>query len=243
MRNSKRHSIDKTKCVNTKKTIPFQFFITMKKNLFRKFLALFLTGTLLAGVGCKDYDDDIDKLNDRLDELTTGKIATLESQLGSLQTAVDNLKSADDALGKRIDELKSDADANAKDIEALEKAQDQLQKDIDAIEKDLADNYVTKSYLNTTLSSYATTKYVGDAVAAVTNNLGKFTTEKAIQDAINAAKDAAIAAAGDACKDAFQTSFNAAVASANLVNETKLTQAINDYDTKIKQYLEDAITK
>ena len=70
---------------------------------------------MLAGVGCKDYDDDIDKLNDRLDELTTGKIATLESQLGSLQTAVDNLKSADDALGKRIDELKSDADANAKD--------------------------------------------------------------------------------------------------------------------------------
>ena len=198
---------------------------------------------MLAGVGCKDYDDDIDKLNDRLDELTTGKIATLESQLGSLQTAVDNLKSADDALGKRIDDLKSDADANAKDIEALEKAQDQLKKDIDAIEKDLADNYVTKSYLNTTLSSYATTKYVGDAVAAVTNNLGKFTTEKAIQDAINAAKDAAIAAAGDACKDAFQTSFNAAVASANLVNETKLTQAINDYDTKIKQYLEDAITK
>ena len=76
---------------------------------------------MLAGVGCKDYDDDIDKLNDRLDELTTGKIATLESQLGSLQTAVDNLKSADDALGKRIDELKSDADANAKDIEALER--------------------------------------------------------------------------------------------------------------------------
>ena len=46
MRNSKRHSIDKTKCVNTKKTIPFQFFITMKKNLFRKFLALFLTGKI-----------------------------------------------------------------------------------------------------------------------------------------------------------------------------------------------------
>ena len=113
---------------------------------------------MLAGVGCKDYDDDIDKLNNRLDELTTGKIATLESQLSSLQTSVDNLKSADEALGKRIDELKSDADANAKDIEALEKAQEQLQKDIEAIEKDLSDNYVTKSYLNTTLSSYATTK-------------------------------------------------------------------------------------
>ena len=100
---------------------------------------------MLAGVGCKDYYDDIDKLNNRLDELTTGKIATLESQLSSLQTSVDNLKSADEALSKRIDELKSDADANAKDIEALEKAQEQLQKDIEAIEKDLSDNYVTKS--------------------------------------------------------------------------------------------------
>ena len=43
----------------------------MKKNLFRKFLALFLTGTMLAGVGCKDYDDDIDKLNNRVDGLET----------------------------------------------------------------------------------------------------------------------------------------------------------------------------
>ena len=39
---------------------------TMKNNnLFRKFLALFLTGTMLAGVGCKDYDDDIDDINKR----------------------------------------------------------------------------------------------------------------------------------------------------------------------------------
>ena len=52
MRNSKRHSIDKTKCVNTKKTIPFQFFITMKKNLFRKFLALFLTGQIISDLNC-----------------------------------------------------------------------------------------------------------------------------------------------------------------------------------------------
>ena len=38
-------------------------------NLFRKFLALFLTGTMLAGVGCKDYDDDIDDINKKIDEL------------------------------------------------------------------------------------------------------------------------------------------------------------------------------
>lgn len=27
---------------------------------------------MLVGVGCKDYDDDIDKVNDRLDQLETG---------------------------------------------------------------------------------------------------------------------------------------------------------------------------
>ena len=206
-------------------------------------LAVALVGVVAGSVGCKDYDDDIDQLNNRLDELTTGKIATLESQLSSLQTTVDNLKSADDALGKRIDELKSDVDANANDIEALENAQDQLEQDIDAIEKDLSNNYATKNYLNTTLASYATTKYVGDAVAAVTSSLGKFANEKAIQDAIDAAKDAAVKAAGGACKAAFQTSFDSAVAAASLVNEENLEQAITDYDAKIKAYLEEAVTK
>ena len=66
MRNSKRHSIDKTKCVNTKKNNSISILHYYEKKTYsRKFLALFLTGTLLAGVGCKDYDDDIDKLNDR----------------------------------------------------------------------------------------------------------------------------------------------------------------------------------
>lgn len=213
------------------------------KKLWRKVLAVALVGVVAGSVGCKDYDDDIDQLNNRLDELTTGKIATLESQLSSLQTTVDNLKSADDALGKRIDELKSDVDANANDIEALENAQDQLEQDIDAIEKDLSDNYATKSYLNTTLASYATTKAVGDAVAAVTSSLGKFANEKAIQDAIDAAKEAAVTAAGEACKAAFQTSFDSAVAAASLVNEENLGKAITDYDAKIKAYLEEAVTK
>ena len=57
----------------------------MKKNLFRKFLALFLTGTMLAGVGCKDYDDDIDKLNNRVDGLETD-VVTLKTDVTSLKS-------------------------------------------------------------------------------------------------------------------------------------------------------------
>ncbi len=62
----------------------------MKNNLFRKFLALFLTGTMLTGVGCKDYDDDIDDLKGQIDDLK-GKIE-LKADASALQTITDKLK-------------------------------------------------------------------------------------------------------------------------------------------------------
>ena len=194
------------------------------KKIFKNLLALFVTGTMLAGVGCKDYDDDINKINDRLDELTTGKIADIESQISSMQTTIQNLQ----ALETRIKALE-DAQVTDADLQKLQDA-------IDAIEA----NYVTKDYLTTTLGSYATTQYVGDAIKAVTDALGKFTTDEAIQAAIDAAKQAAITAAGDACKAAFQTSFDAALAGA-LEDDGKIGQAFSEYDAEIKQYLTNAI--
>lgn len=196
------------------------------KKIFKNLLALFVTGTMLAGVGCKDYDDDINKINDRLDELTTGKIADIESQISSMQTTIQNLQ----ALETRIKALE-DAQVTEADLQKLQDA-------IDAIEA----NYVTKDYLTTTLGSYATTKYVGDAIKAVTDALGTFTTDEAIQAAIDAAKQAAITAAGDACKAAFQTSFDAALAGA-LADDGEIGKAFSEYDAQIKQYLTDAIEK
>ena len=194
------------------------------KKIFKNLLALFVTGTMLAGVGCKDYDDDINKINDRLDELTTGKIADIESQISSMQTTIQNLQ----ALETRIKALE-DAQVTDADLQKLQDA-------IDAIEA----NYVTKDYLTTTLGSYATTQYVGEAIKAVTDALGSFTTDEAIQAAIDAAKQAAITAAGDACKAAFQTSFDAALAGA-LEDDGKIGQAFSEYDAEIKQYLTNAI--
>lgn len=194
------------------------------KKIFKNLLALFVTGTMLAGVGCKDYDDDINKINDRLDELTTGKIADIESQISSMQTTIQNLQ----ALETRIKALE-DAQVTDADLQKLQDA-------IDAIEA----NYVTKDYLTTTLGSYATTQYVGNAIKAVTDALGSFTTDEAIQAAIDAAKQAAITAAGDACKAAFQTSFDAALAGA-LEEGGAVYTAFQDYDKKIKEYLTNAI--
>ena len=40
------------------------------KKLWRKVLAVALVGVVAGSVGCKDYDDDIDQLNGRVDTLT-----------------------------------------------------------------------------------------------------------------------------------------------------------------------------
>ena len=91
-----------------KKQLIFNSFI-MKKKLLHRVLLLFVSGAMLAGVsGCKDYDDDIDNINNRLDELTTGKIASIESQLGSLQTTVTGLESLSEqvaSIAGKIDGL------------------------------------------------------------------------------------------------------------------------------------------
>lgn len=65
----------------------------MKKNLFTKFLALFLSGTMLASVGCKDYDDDIDGLKGQIEDLK-GKIE-LKADAAALQTVADKIKNVD----------------------------------------------------------------------------------------------------------------------------------------------------
>ena len=197
------------------------------KKIFKNLLALFVTGTMLAGVGCKDYDDDINKINDRLDELTTGKIADIESQISSMQTTIQNLQ----ALETRIKALE-DAQVTDADLQKLQDA-------IDAIEA----NYVTKDYLTTTLGSYATTQDVGKAIKAVTDALGSFTTDEAIQAAIDAAKQSAIEAAGKACEEAFKTAVESVIAGATEEPTSEIGKAFKEYDAHIKQLLTDAVEK
>ena len=155
----------------------------MKKNLFRKFLALFLTGTMLAGVGCKDYDDDIDKVNDRLDQLETGKLASVEQQIAAINSSISSLeaayKAADaelkSALEKQASDLaaaksaleasiKSLKDTHDADIQKLtgdlntlsskvESYNKTLSEEIEAVAKDLTDNYYDKKTIDEKLAA------------------------------------------------------------------------------------------
>lgn len=86
----------------------------MKKTLFTKPLALFLAGTMLVGAGCKDYDDDIDNINNRLDGLETD-VVQLQKDVASLQATQDEFEKIDfgayvtnDALQTKLDNVLAD---------------------------------------------------------------------------------------------------------------------------------------
>lgn len=71
---------------------------------FSKIAALFLGGALLA-VGCAT-EGDIHEVNERIDALIAGRVATAESQILVLQGAVNDLKGADATINSNIEGLK-----------------------------------------------------------------------------------------------------------------------------------------
>ena len=84
----------------------------------KKFLSVILFSALMVGTAgtftsCKDYDDDITSLNNRIDELTTGQIASVEKQMQSLQNAVDRLDGFDSGLKDEIESLQCKAETQA----------------------------------------------------------------------------------------------------------------------------------
>lgn len=87
----------------------------MKHNLLRNFLALVLSGIMLAGVGCKNYDDDIDKINNRLDELYV-TVADLDEQIESVRNAIPSL----DALNEEVAALRSELDGVKTDVASID---------------------------------------------------------------------------------------------------------------------------
>jgi len=231
----------------------------MKKNLFSKLLALFLSGTMLIGVGCKDYDDDIDDINKKIESLETGKLAPLEQQLASLQTTVSSLESAKTALEADIAKIEgqiADLTEQAADGSALEKLEQELADAIkahEALEESINDvkDYCNDNFLKTAdaVKTYATITSVADAVA-LAQGLKTYTTDQAISKAISDAKDAAIAAAGTAASSAFQGRFDAALDAAlsgEAGKEGKIHEAIRtaiaNYDATVHQCLTDALAE
>ena len=114
---------------------------------FTKLAALLLAGAALFATGCTDYEVDIQKVDKKVDDLTTGKVATLENQVQQLQATVATLETKADhdadiqALRTTISELetalKEDLAAAKQRIAALEAADEAFKTQIAGIENTL----------------------------------------------------------------------------------------------------------
>ena len=87
----------------------------------------------------RDYETDINNLNDRLDALETGRIADVEDQLASLQEALASAESAIDAI-------------EALNLEELSQDLSDLKGTVQEIENGLSD-YATLDYVEATFAT------------------------------------------------------------------------------------------
>ena len=107
----------------------------------KKYLSALLFGALLfASAGtftsCKDYDDDINNLQEQIDGLTTKE--DMEAKLSQMETAINDAKAtAEEAL--KVAQEAGDADEIAK-LEERIKALEDAAIDVDALKKEIADS-------------------------------------------------------------------------------------------------------
>ena len=90
------------------------------------FFAAFISATALTS--CKNYDDDISSIIDRINELEGTKIATVDQQIAAISGSITELQAADRALknlindlGAKADELQKQLDSNAEADAATKK--------------------------------------------------------------------------------------------------------------------------
>ena len=107
----------------------------------KKYLSALLFGALLfASAGtftsCKDYDDDINNLQEQIDGLTTKE--DMEAKLSQMETAINDAKATAEEALKAAQEA-GDADEIAK-LEERIKALEDAAIDVDALKKEIADS-------------------------------------------------------------------------------------------------------
>ena len=101
----------------------------MKKRIFGMLLmGAMVVASVSMFTSCKDYDDDINKLQTQIDAITAqnlqSQLTTLQSALTSAQTAASNAQSAADAAAKAAKDAQATADGAVGDAAKAQEAAD-----------------------------------------------------------------------------------------------------------------------
>ena len=215
----------------------------MKKQFFRMATTLSLIAGLFAFNGCTDYEEDINAINDRIDNLETGQIADIDKQLENLATAIS------DAEGL-ISTLRTD-------VTALQDADKSLQGLIDGLDGEIENVNKQISEINTSISNLETDleKQINDAVSeleqkdnALSEDITKVANDlTAAQEALSdeiAKGDAANASKIDELSKKIDENYSTLeklISDANASNAEEFKK-LNDELTEQKGKLDEAIT-
>lgn len=131
----------------------------MKNNFFRKIPILFLTGTMLFGVGCKDYDDDIDSINKRVD--------ALEGEITKLNSVAERFEAVEGVYTRLKDFQPSDYVKNDKLTSELNAAKTAWMQEV-------SNTYLTKSGLEDALKALKFSFANAETVAAMKTALDTY---------------------------------------------------------------------
>ena len=160
----------------------------MKKHFFNVIAALALVCGVFAFTGCADFESDINSINERLDALETGQIASLEEQIATLTSALDEAKgaiatlegsvgdldAAKEDLQSQIDELNTRIESNDGDIDKLVDQVADLEVEvarIDGLESDLKDLKATVAEIEGKLADYATKEDLEEATLDIKGDI------------------------------------------------------------------------
>lgn len=156
------------------------------KNCFYFFVVALL-------VGCVDYTDDFNTIDDRLDALELIALPSIEKQVEDINTQLTSLKATDDAIKAQITELENTGKANTTEIadlkakdQALEKSINDLQSYVDTqianAKSEAAAAYATVEQYNTIVAQLvalqSSTSKLGEELTAKINAEVKSLTDK-----------------------------------------------------------------
>lgn len=151
------------------------------KKFFRLVSMLAIAGATFAYTSCTDYDQDIEAVNNRIDNLETGRLKTAEDQIASLKSSVTALQDAQSKSEAAIKDLQSNL---ASLTEKHDKDIAQLKKDYEAADAALKTAIEAKiTELTNTFTAQVTA--INNAIDGLKNRVATLEAKaKAVEDLI-----------------------------------------------------------
>lgn len=151
------------------------------KKFFRLVSMLAIAGATFAYTSCTDYDQDIEAVNNRIDNLETGRLKTAEDQIASLKSSVTALQDAQSKSEAAIKDLQSNL---ASLTEKHDKDIAQLKKDYEAADAALK-TAIEAKITELTNTFTAQVKAINDAIDGLKNRVATLEAKaKAVEDLI-----------------------------------------------------------